>query len=292
MKTISIDFSNMWGASHTFTVEYFLKCFPYLRLHYDFVLDRQDPDVMFYSVYRLRGEAFPGAQRASFTRASQEITLRRAARWLRRAVEPGFYHFGITMAAENTHPNHIYMPLCCLHLPLHNNGIGDLIRQTGRSRCRKEYFCDFIYSNANSRRRVEFFQRVSQYKRVESLGAVERNNDELAGTGYRHSRLSRQAGIPGALQVLDRVRERVFSRLHDRKAERSTVRRLRSHLLGQPASEARSSIARHSSTSIPSHRTRRRLTTSGRSIPATSFVRRVPERTAIFRKCGANPVLR
>jgi len=98
--------------------------------------------------------------------------------------QPGFYHYGITMAWENTHANHIYMPLCCLHLPLHNNGIGDLIRRPGAGRVQKEYFCNFIYSNGNSRRRVEFFQKLSQYKRVESLGAVERNNHALVNTGY------------------------------------------------------------------------------------------------------------
>jgi hypothetical protein len=31
---------------------------------------------------------------------------------------------------------------------------------------------------------VDFFHKLSRYKRVESLGAVERNNDALAGTGY------------------------------------------------------------------------------------------------------------
>ena len=183
MKTISIDFSNMWGASHTFTVEYFLKCFPYLRPHYDFVLDRHDPDFMFYSVYGYVEKLSRRATRIIYSGEPGDH-FAQGGKMAPGVVEPGFYHFGITMAAENTHPDHIYMPLCCLHLPLHNNGIGDLIRQTGRSRCRKEYFCDFTYSNANSRRRVEFFQKLSQYKRVESLGAVERNNDALAGTGY------------------------------------------------------------------------------------------------------------
>lgn len=183
MKTIAIDFSNMWGATETFTPAHFLKCFPYLQSHYDFVLDRDDPDFVFYSVYgyvekparRARRIVYAGEAGDHFTQGGQMSP---------GLNEPGFYHYGITMAAENTHPNHIYMPLCCLHLPLHNNGICDLIREPGAQRQPKEFFCDFIYSNGNSRTRVEFFQRLSHYKRVESLGAVEPNNDALAGTGY------------------------------------------------------------------------------------------------------------
>ena len=183
MKTISMDFSNMWGPSDAFTVEYFLKCFPYLRPHYRFVLDRQAPDFVFYSVYgyveklaeratRILFAGEPGDHFAQGGKMSPDVN------------EPGFYHYGLTMALENTHPNHIYMPLCCLHLPLHNNGMLDLVRQHGAARPEKEYFCNFIYSNGNSRRRVEFFHQLSRYKRVESLGAVERNNDALVGTGY------------------------------------------------------------------------------------------------------------
>jgi len=183
MKTISIDFSNMWGPSEAFTVDYFLKCFPYLRPHYRFVLDRRAPDFMFYSVYgyveklaknatRILWAGEPGDHFAQGGKMSPDVN------------EAGFYHYGITMALENRHPNHIYMPLCCLHLPLHNNGMPDLIRQPGAPRSAKEYFCNFIYSNGNSRRRVDFFHQLSRYKRVESPGAVERNNDALAGTGY------------------------------------------------------------------------------------------------------------
>jgi hypothetical protein len=183
MKTVTLDFSNMWGPAEAFTVEYFLKCFPYLRSHYDFALDRRDPDFVFYSVYGYVEKRAPRAVRIVFSGEAGDH-FAQGGKMTPEVNEPGFYHYGITMASENTHPNHIYMPLCCLHLPLHNNGIGDLIRRPGVVRCRKEHFCDFIYSNGNSRRRVDFFHKLSRYKRVESLGVVERNNDALAGTGY------------------------------------------------------------------------------------------------------------
>lgn len=183
MKTVTIDFSNMWGPSDAFTAEYFLKCFPYLASDYHIVVDRRDPDFVFYSVYGYVEKTAPRATRIVYSgEAGDHFT--QGGKMSPAVNEPGFYHYGITMALENTHPNHIYMPLCCLHLPLHNNGITDLVRPPGWTPTPKEYFCNFIYSNGNSRRRVEFFHELSRYKRVESLGAVERNNNALVGTGY------------------------------------------------------------------------------------------------------------
>lgn len=183
MKTISIDFSNMWGPAEAFTAEYFLKCFPYLGSHYNLVLDRNDPDFVFYSVYGYVEKLARRATRIVYAGEPGDH-FTQGGKMSPDVNEPGFYHYGMTMAVENTHPNHVYLPLCCLHLPLHNNGMYDLIRQPGAAHRQKDYFCDFIYSNGNSRRRVEFFHQLSQYRRVESLGAVERNNDMLAGTGY------------------------------------------------------------------------------------------------------------
>ena len=183
MKTCTLGFSNMWGRWEAFTVEYFLKCFPYLAPHYHFVLDQHDPEFMCYSVYGYVEKPAPRATRIVFSGEAGDH-FAEGGKMSPGVNAPGFYHYGLTMAAENTHPNHIYMPLCCLHLPLHNNGMTDLIRRPGSVRRPKEFFCNFIYSNGNSRRRVDFFHRLSQYKRVESLGAVEPNNDTLAGTGH------------------------------------------------------------------------------------------------------------
>jgi alpha(1,3/1,4) fucosyltransferase len=183
MKTIRMDFANMWGPTAAFTVEYFLTCFPYLRPHYNFVLDRQEPEFVFYSVYGYVEKLAPQATRLVWAGEPGDH-FTQGGKLSPDVNQAGFYHYGITMAWDNTHENHIYMPLCCLHLPLHNNGMNDLLRPPGWQPVAKEYFCNFIYSNGNSRRRVEFFHRLSQYKRVESLGAVERNNNALAGTGY------------------------------------------------------------------------------------------------------------
>src|SRR5262249_24565047 len=72
MKTISIGFSNMWGALETFTTEYFLKCFPYLRPYYDFVLDPDDPDFVFYSVYGFVQKRAPRATRILFSGEAED----------------------------------------------------------------------------------------------------------------------------------------------------------------------------------------------------------------------------
>jgi hypothetical protein len=49
------------------------------------------------------------------------------------------------------------------------------IRDFSIVRSRVDKFCNFIYSNPNATQRIEFFDRLSQYRRVESGGRV-RNN--------------------------------------------------------------------------------------------------------------------
>jgi hypothetical protein len=104
------------------------------------------------------------------------------------------YHFGITCAVQQTSAQHCYMPQGLLHLNLYNQGVSTLIRQPEKVATHKEFFCNFVYSNSNSRDRVEFFHKLSRYKRVESCGHVERNNDALACAAYsREGYLLKQA---------------------------------------------------------------------------------------------------
>jgi hypothetical protein len=186
MKKIFLGFSNMWGASEAFTESYFLKCFPYLAPHYQFNiaprLSKRNPDFVFYSVYGYIENPRYGLTKILFSGECGDH-FAEGGKIAPGVCEPGFFDYGLTMAAENTHPNHIYMPLACLHLPLYNNGITTLIRD-GSPPPAKEFFCDFIYSNGNSRVRVDFMKLLARRKRVECAGAVERNTEELRGTGY------------------------------------------------------------------------------------------------------------
>jgi len=181
MNTVKIAFRNVWGPSSDFTIQYWLQMFPYLAGQYNFVINDRDPDVVFYSVYGYHAKVNERAVRVLFCGEPGDwfAAGAKVKPGDPSVTEAGFFHYGLTMAAENTHPNHIYMPLMCLHLHLYNRGPQDLVR-TGEPPPQKDFFCDFIYSNGNSQVRIDFFKKLSAYRRVESPGAVEHNRPFLA----------------------------------------------------------------------------------------------------------------
>lgn len=182
MRTVGLAFVNMWGRSSDFQADYLLDCFPCLRGHYRFELT-PTPELAFYSVYGYIQDRYDGAIRLIYSGEAGDH-FAQGGKISPGVSEQGFYHFGITCAAEQASPNHCYMPPGFLHLNLYNRGVTTLIREPGQAAARKEFFCNFVYSNANSRDRIELFHKLSLYKRVESCGHVERNNDALAHAAY------------------------------------------------------------------------------------------------------------
>lgn len=137
----------------------------------------------FFSVYGYIQNRYDGAIRIIYAGEPGDH-MAQGGKIAPEVCEQGFYHFGITCAAEQSSPNHCYLPAGLLHLNLYNRGVSTLIRRPGESGPRKEFFCNFIYSNGNSRDRIEFFHKLSAYKRIESCGHVERNNHALASAAY------------------------------------------------------------------------------------------------------------
>jgi alpha(1,3/1,4) fucosyltransferase len=182
MRTVGLAFANMWGRSSAFQADYLLECFPCLCGHYHFELT-QSPELAFFSVYGYIRDRYDGAIRLVYAGEPGDH-LAQGGKISPGACEQGFYDFGITCAAEQSSPNHCYMPQGLLHLNLYNRGVSTLLRQPGEAASRKEFFCNFVYSNGNSRDRIEFFHKLSLYKRIESCGHVERNNDALARGAY------------------------------------------------------------------------------------------------------------
>ncbi len=162
--------ANMWGRSSEFPAEYLLDCFPYLRGHIRFELTPR-PDLAFYSVYGYVENRYDGARRLVYAGEPGDH-LAQGGKISTEVSEQGFYHFGITCAAEHVSPSHCYMPQGLLHLNLYNSGVSTLLRRPSEPPPQKEFFCNFIYSNGHSRDRIEFFRKLSRYKRVESLGHV------------------------------------------------------------------------------------------------------------------------
>jgi hypothetical protein len=182
MRTVGLAFANMWGHSSGFRSDYLLDCFPFLRGHYRFALTKS-PELAFFSVYGYIEDRYDGATRIVYAGEPGDH-LAQGGKLAPGAYEQNFFQFGITCAVEQTSSNHCYMPAGFLHLNLYNHGVRTLIRKPQETAAPKEFFCNFIYSNGNSRDRVEFFHKMSHYKHVESCGHVERNNDALTHAAY------------------------------------------------------------------------------------------------------------
>lgn len=169
-------------------VAHFLDCFPYLRGRYEFV-QSDDPDFAFYGPYSYHHKWNERAIRIVCSgEPGNHFQQAKTSPGKPGVYEDGWFHYGLTEAIRTVHPNHRYFPLPCLMLALYNNGISDLVRRPEELQTRmappRQYFASFIYSNPYSRHRVEFFQQLSRYKRVEAPGQVEHNCAGLGPT-YR-----------------------------------------------------------------------------------------------------------
>jgi hypothetical protein len=159
MKQIDIAYDCMWGGSNLFPADYLIECFPCLRNHYRFRLSDR-PQIALYSVYGYVQNRYDGATRVLCSGETGDH-FGFGAKLAPGTQELGFYHFGITCAANQSHPNHCYMPAGLLHLNLYNRGIATLVRDGSPPR-HKEHFCNFVYSNGHSQDRIIFYLKLSQ----------------------------------------------------------------------------------------------------------------------------------
>jgi len=189
MRIITIGFSNMWGEDAAFTADYLYRVFPFLRNEYELRVT-ENPDYVFFSVYGYVSAVKYHAARRILISGECGDHFTEGGKLAPGLLQPGFYHYGLTCAADNKHSNHIFLPQPLIMLNLYNSGWQSLVR-TRSSPPHKEYFCDFIYGNPYSDDRREFMRMLSEYKRVECAGPVDRNTDVLArlpsydGAGYR-----------------------------------------------------------------------------------------------------------
>jgi len=183
MKKISLGFSNFWGNSGGFTAEYFFRMFPFLKPFYNITV-RQDDDVdfMLYSVYGYVQKQAPNAVRVLISGEAGDH-FEEGGKMAPGVYELGFYHYGLTCASKNPRKNHAYFPQPLLMLNLYNDGWKSLIRDDSPPP-EKTRFCDFIYSNGNSMVRRYFCSLLKHYRWVDCAGAVDRNCNDLVGTGY------------------------------------------------------------------------------------------------------------
>lgn len=199
MRTIRIAYQNMWGHAAAFNGNYLHECFPYLRGHFNFELSG-DPQLVFYSVYDFHKKIHPTALRVLYSGECGDWFAHGGKTDPKNAgnVDATFFDYGITCSHSARPENHLYMPQGLLHLNFYNYGVQSLVRGTASEGWAntREFFCNFIYSNANSQDRILFMHALSRYKRVECCGAIERNNEVLLAAGHGYDRggyLAKQA---------------------------------------------------------------------------------------------------
>ena len=180
-KTILINYDCMWDW---WRHDHLLRFFPYLEAYYEFVVS-DDPTFVIYSVYGNAKQFNERAVRVVIAGEPGDYLY-----WARRSehhIDHHFFHFGLTNCWENRSATHVYMPTFYLHMMYQHGGLECLIRSRTDRLPRKDFFCDFIYANGRCMPRIEFYDRLARYKRIECPGPV-RHNFEGVGNGDPHTR--------------------------------------------------------------------------------------------------------
>ena len=153
-KTIKIFFSDFWAnfdpENNLFT--------NLLREDYNVIISDQNPDFLFFSYFGNHFERF-NCTRIYFTGEN---------------VTPNFKHcdFAMSFELDLDNPKHYRLPLYAL--------FDDVAKLTTAKDPEailksKSQFCNFIYSNPNSKKRIDFFHKLSKYKTVHAGGRVLNN---------------------------------------------------------------------------------------------------------------------
>jgi hypothetical protein len=133
-----------------------------LAKHFQVVLC-DDPDYLIYSVF--------GGEHIFNSRYDNSIKIL----WTGESVRPNFNICDYALTFDySDDPRNLRWPLFALGAPA-------LIRPPEVCVERKTQFCNFLYSNHNCSTRNEFFKLLSEYKRVDSGGAVLNNLGRRVG---------------------------------------------------------------------------------------------------------------
>ena len=175
LKTIKINFKHFYK---TFNPE---KNFftDFLRRDYNVVLSNK-PDFVIYSVFDGRPPAYDEDGNRVFKMpvlTGDFVKIFYTGENCRPDMENCDYAFTFDYDEELKHPRHLRLPLYKLWMGAAEGSEEILVKKAidaeGIKR-RKNKFCNFIYAN-DIEVRNRFFQRLSQYKKVDSAGSLLNN---------------------------------------------------------------------------------------------------------------------
>ena len=192
MKTIRLAYANMWPNMNPRKMpqDYFFEYV--LSQHYNVVYDNANPDILIYSVfgeppdvYRLPHHTLRVAYSGEPFEASGPADL-----FIGSTPSDSPYRIRVPFWAMCIQWDNQTVPYISLsgqgahHIPsgplssLNDNMCMSKLTCRNATTLNPTKFCNFTYTNP-ARSRIEFFMQLSQYKKVDSTGAVYNN------TGYR-----------------------------------------------------------------------------------------------------------
>lgn len=174
MKKIKIYFSDFWGSFY-YDNNYFYNL---LKLKYDIILDGNEPDILFYSVFGNNHHRFDRNKTIKIFYTGENI-------------RPNFNDCDYSFSFDYLDDNRNYrLPLWVLYInwfnrPIYENNCYlvelETLLNKNKNIIIKNKFCSFLASNPSGKR-VEFVPKLSNYKRVDCGGKLYNNIPQISGT--------------------------------------------------------------------------------------------------------------
>ena len=163
MKKLKIKFCDFWKYFHEES-NYF---YDLLSKFYDLEIS-DDPDILIYSTY--------GTEYLKYNCIRIFYTAEN--------MRPDFMGCDFAISFDyNDNPRHFRLPLYALYIDQHPGSLEKLKREKTKEEAlsiwrSKTKFCCMVVSNPKSKKRIDFFEKLSKYKKVDSGGTVLNNVGE------------------------------------------------------------------------------------------------------------------
>lgn len=159
MEKLKIAFTDFWPE---WTLEDFIT--PILKKHYDIVIDKNSPDILFHSIFNRMAET---------PKFKCKKVLILAENW-RSSQFKSDYSISFDPRSETNYRLPLWQIYCLIWPDLKDKLFGERLNHS-----QFDKFCSFTVSNPSNFYRNGFFDQLHSYKRVSSYGKVKTNDLSL-----------------------------------------------------------------------------------------------------------------
>lgn len=155
METIKIGYADFWNG---WEEENFIE--PILKRNFNVIIDQKSPDILFHSV-------FNGLNESSKYKCKKIL-------YTGENYRPSKFKTDYSISFDQQTKANYRLPLWQVYLMLKPELKDRLFNRVHHENF--EYFCAFIVSNSSNSIRNNHFDRLSEYRKVESYGKTRTNN--------------------------------------------------------------------------------------------------------------------